>query len=93
MAGQSAEVRGDCGVRGGGEEEAAESEGVIGEEERRSCVWVVESVESGDDKDYDEEERTERRRLAEREYRGCGVGRSSCCERLRHCRGEREREK
>lgn len=69
MAGQSAEVRGDCGVGGGGEEEAAESEGVMGvsgEEERRSCVWVVESVESGDDKDYDEEESTERRWLTER---------------------------
>ena len=69
MTCQSAEVRRDCGVGGGGEEEAAESEGVmgvLGEEERRSCVWVVESVESGDDKDYDEEESTERRWLTER---------------------------
>lgn len=72
------EVRGDGGVGGGGEEEAAESEGVVcvwGEEVRRSGVWVVESVESGYEEDYDEEERTERRWMPERDS-------GDCCERL-----------
>lgn len=34
--------------------------GILREEKRRSGVWVIESVESGDEKDDDEEESTER---------------------------------
>lgn len=35
---------------------------------------MMESVESGDEKNDDEEERTERRRLSERDYRYSGNG-------------------
>lgn len=79
------EVGGDGGVRSGGEEEAVETEGIMGisrKEKRRSSVWVMESVESDDEKDDDEEESTEWRWLSEREYRDSGDGRRSGGERL-----------
>lgn len=73
MTGQFTEVRGDGCVGSRGDEEAAETEGVMGisrkEKRRSNGVWVMESVESGDEKNDDEEESTEWRWLMpEREY-------------------------